>query len=107
MISDHGSNFVNKTIVALTEQFEIEHRRSTIYHPQYNGAIEAYHPNIEGAQLIILDQPIIEPLIDQEKEEDYEVHLHISTFTMGDTPTEVVSTLQVVIVPPTQQQEEE
>ena len=33
------------------------------------------------------NQPILEPLTDQEKEEYYEVHLHISTFTLYDNPT--------------------
>ena len=34
------------------------------------------------------DQAIVEPLTNQEKEEDYEVHLHINTFTLENTPVE-------------------
>ena len=48
-------------------------------------------------------QPIVEPLTDQDKEEYYEVHLHIITFTLEDTPAEYTSTLQIVTVPKTQQ----
>ena len=33
--------------------------------------------------------------------------IHISTFTLDNTPIEEVNTLQVAIIPPTQHQEEE
>ena len=49
------------------------------------------------------NQPIIEPMTDQEKEEDYEVHLHIRTFTSEDTPEEEKNNLQIVTVSQTQQ----
>ena len=45
------------------------------------------------------NQAIIEPLTDQEKEEEYEVNLHISTFTSGDSPKEEKNPLQVENVP--------
>ena len=33
LINDQGSHFINKTIKSLTNQFKIDHRRSTTYHP--------------------------------------------------------------------------
>ena len=44
------------------------------------------------------NQLIEKPLIDQEKEEDYELHLYISTFMSEDTLTEDTSKLQLVTV---------
>ena len=49
------------------------------------------------------NQPIVEPLTEQEKEEDYEVQLHISTFTSEDSLAEEKNTLQIVTVSQPQQ----
>ena len=46
LISDQGSHFVNKTIKNLTDQFHIDHRWSTTYHPESNGAIEAFNKTL-------------------------------------------------------------
>ena len=40
-----------------------------------------------------------EPLINQEKEEDYELHLYISTFMLDDISIEDTSKLQLMTVP--------
>jgi hypothetical protein len=37
LISDRGSHFLNDAIVDLTELFNINHRKTTPYHPQTNG----------------------------------------------------------------------
>ena len=44
---------------------------------------------------------IQEPLTDQEKEEDYELNLYISTFVSEDTPVETTSWVHITIKPPT------
>ena len=49
------------------------------------------------------NQVIIEPLTDQEKEEDYEFNLHISTFTSRETTTKEKKPLQIENTPTEQQ----
>ena len=46
LISDQGTHFINKTIKHLTDQFHINHRRSTAYHPQLNVVIEAFNKTL-------------------------------------------------------------
>ena len=46
LISDQGTHFINKTIKTLTDQFQIDHRWSTAYHPQSNGAIEDFNKTL-------------------------------------------------------------
>ena len=48
---------------------------------------------------------IKEPLIDQEKEEYYELQLHISTFVSEETQSEDTNRLQIKIIPPMTQRE--
>ena len=43
---------------------------------------------------------IEEPLTDQEKEEYYELRLHISTFVSEETLAEDTNRLQITIIPP-------
>jgi len=42
-MSDQGRHFVNETITELTEVFQIHHSKSTPYHPQVNGTVEAFN----------------------------------------------------------------
>ena len=46
LISDQGTHFINRTIKTLIGKFQIDHRRSTAYHPQSNGAIEAFNKTL-------------------------------------------------------------
>lgn len=52
-MSDRGTHFVNETIQALKKEFWIHHAKSTPYHPQENGTIEAFNKVLDHALTMV------------------------------------------------------
>ena len=40
-MSDQGSHFINHIVIVLTKDLQIQYKKSTSYHPQANGIVEA------------------------------------------------------------------
>ena len=48
-MSDYGSHFINHIVKALTEELQVQHKKSTPYHPHANGTVESFKKILETA----------------------------------------------------------
>ena len=48
LIIDQGTHFVNQLIEQPTEEFQIQHKRTTLNHPQSNGVVEEINKIMEN-----------------------------------------------------------
>jgi len=49
LMTDRGIHFLNETIVAFLEEFQIYHQKSMPYHLQVNGIVQAFNKILESA----------------------------------------------------------
>ena len=49
LMSDKGDHFINQMFRQMIEELQIQHKKSTLYHPQANGIAEAFNKVLENA----------------------------------------------------------
>ena len=58
LMSDEGTYFINHRIKVMTEEFYIQHKKSTPYHLQANGTVKASSNILEHALTKVCNVPV-------------------------------------------------
>jgi transposase InsO family protein len=56
LVNDRGTHFLNSLIQEMTDRFQIDHRKTTLYYPQTNGQTE----RVNGTLVSIFRKTIME-----------------------------------------------
>lgn len=75
LVSDRGTHFLNSIIEELTDRFQIDHRKTTPYHPQTNGQTERVNQTLAT----ILRKTV------NESKRDWDVKLHAALWAYRTT----------------------
>eukprot|EP00253_Pinus_taeda_P009106 PITA_09106 len=95
LMSDRGTHFLNETISAMMEEFQVYHQKSTPYHLQADGMVEAFNKILENALMKVCNT----------QGNDWDVHVPMVLWAYrttckkltGQTPFRLVYGVEVVM----------
>ncbi|PTQ27291.1 hypothetical protein MARPO_0207s0002 [Marchantia polymorpha] len=95
LVSDRGRHFLNEMFQELTDRFEIDHRKTTPYHPQTNGQIE----RVNGTLVSILRKTVVDSKRDWDTKLTAALWAYRTTFkvTTQATPFSLVYGLEATL----------
>ena len=95
LVSDRGTHFLNNVIREMTERFQIDHRKTTPYHPQTNGQTE----RVNGILVSILRKTVQNSKRDWDTKLTATLWAYRTTFkvTTQATPFSLVYGIEVTI----------
>jgi len=95
LVSDRGTHFLNSLIREMTDKFQIDHRKTTPYHPQTNGQTE----RVNGTLVSILRKTIMDSKRDWDVKLTAALWAYRTTFkvTTQATPFSLVYGLEATL----------
>jgi len=95
LMSDRGTHFLNETISAMLEEFQLYHQKSMPYHLQANGTVEAFNKILENVLKKVYNK----------QSNDWNMHVPLILWAyrttckklIGQTPLRLVYGIEVVM----------